>query len=343
VIGSGGLAGFLLALFIQAVQLGVSQGIGVWDSIVKMIDHAGTRLHTDADKFSNIAWADGIDAWVKAADASVFEVLNIYWNGVAVDFSTLFGRQYSYILNYKDIVLIFAIFNVVEFILCRYSTNIRANRKKIISLTIATWTAFFAPISWYVLAKVHSYIHGHLNQVLWHIPFTLLGFLLVGVVIADLWGELKGKYGKSPDVLLAIGVTIVAVVILSTSYVSSSNFDTQLDAKLANASKIIAGERFDVYLSGDELIYLKSSCSKSDTKEYFFLHYYPYDKSALPENRKQPDFLNMDFSWETYSVDIPLFSKYSGFCHLSRELPDFAIKVLGTGQLVYRKYGNTEI
>lgn len=33
--------------------------------------------------------------------------------------------------------------------------------------------AFAAPVSWFVLAKGHSYIHTHLNYVLWYVPFVM--------------------------------------------------------------------------------------------------------------------------------------------------------------------------
>jgi hypothetical protein len=32
-------------------------------------------------------------------------------------------------------------------------------------------TAFVAPLSWYFVAKAHSYIHYHINYVLWYLPF----------------------------------------------------------------------------------------------------------------------------------------------------------------------------
>ena len=38
----------------------------------------------------------------------------------------------------------------------------------------SSWVAFLAPLSWYILAKGHSYFHTPINYILWNIPFTFL-------------------------------------------------------------------------------------------------------------------------------------------------------------------------
>ncbi len=45
-------------------------------------------------------------------------------------------------------------------------------------LSAAIFVAFSAALSWYVLAKGHSYIHTHMNYVLWYLPFIPLSMLL---------------------------------------------------------------------------------------------------------------------------------------------------------------------
>lgn len=42
------------------------------------------------------------------------------------------------------------------------------------ALLIAAWVACLSPLSWFILAPQHSYIHRHICMVLWHLPVTLL-------------------------------------------------------------------------------------------------------------------------------------------------------------------------
>ena len=51
------------------------------------------------------------------------------------------------------------------------------------ALIITTWFSILAPLSWFVLAKSHSYIHTDINIILWHLPFMIFGFALLGYVL----------------------------------------------------------------------------------------------------------------------------------------------------------------
>jgi peptidoglycan/LPS O-acetylase OafA/YrhL len=48
------------------------------------------------------------------------------------------------------------------------------------ALVVTTWLSLLAPLSWLVVFKAHSQDHTHMNFVVWQMPFTLLGFALVG-------------------------------------------------------------------------------------------------------------------------------------------------------------------
>lgn len=51
---------------------------------------------------------------------------------------------------------------------------------KLANLVIITWLSALAPLSWLVIFKAHSYLHYHLNFIIWQMPFTLLGFAMCG-------------------------------------------------------------------------------------------------------------------------------------------------------------------
>ena len=89
---------------------------------------------------------------------------------------------------------------------------------------------------------------------------------------------------------------------------------------------LIIRSDFDVYLDGDTLTYLKAPCAESDTRGRFFLSVHPVDVSDLPEARRElgHDGLNFDFS--------PDGIIFANKCMIRRELPDYPILKIETGQ-----------
>ena len=85
---------------------------------------------------------------------------------------------------------------------------------------------------------------------------------------------------------------------------------------------------FDVYLRGDGLAYLKEPCATGDTDARFFLHIFPVDSADLPADGRESGFANLDFQFADHGA-------YAGDkCVVERELPDYAIERIHTGQFV---------
>ena len=85
---------------------------------------------------------------------------------------------------------------------------------------------------------------------------------------------------------------------------------------------------FDVYMSGGGLAYLKENCAAGDADARFFLHIIPVDPADLPANRREHGFDNRDFQFADHGA-------YAGYsCVAERELPDYAIERIRTGQFV---------
>ncbi len=84
---------------------------------------------------------------------------------------------------------------------------------------------------------------------------------------------------------------------------------------------------WDVYLVGNSLIYKKEPCARADTEVKFFLHLTPADVNDLPNHRKQYGFDNLDFAFRDHRPSIK-----GEVCLVRRDLPDYAIAALRTGQ-----------
>ena len=93
-------------------------------------------------------------------------------------------------------------------------------------------------------------------------------------------------------------------------------------------SRPIIRSDWDVYLVEDRLTYVKDQCSPEDAEPMFFLHLDPVDMNNLPDHRKQYGFDNLDFASTVYGFIE------GGVCVASRELPDYAIAAIRTGQFV---------
>ena len=90
---------------------------------------------------------------------------------------------------------------------------------------------------------------------------------------------------------------------------------------------------FDVYLREDMLIYFKEPCGAEDVQETFFVHVVPADENDLPTHRQRYGFDNLDFGFYNYmSLDKG--------CVTLRELPDYAITRIHTGQYLVREDGS---
>ncbi len=105
-------------------------------------------------------------------------------------------------------------------------------------------------------------------------------------------------------------------------------------ARLLGDSLPIIRSDWDVYLVEDSLIYAKDQCSPEDTEPMFFLHLDSVDMNDLPSHRKQYGFDNLDFAFRDHGVIK------GGVCAARRELPNYAITAIRTGQFLINEDGS---
>lgn len=108
-------------------------------------------------------------------------------------------------------------------------------------------------------------------------------------------------------------------------YTLLDNFNNSTEKKLLLKGK------FDIYQIKNKLFYIKNQCKKSDTKHRFFLHIYPFDKNNLLKKYQKHGFENMDFTFNTYGVIN------NGLCVARRELPQYKIQKIQTGQYAKKR------
>ena len=168
ITGIYGVFGFLTAFIAHIVQLYFSAG-SFSESLSIILYRAIARTHGEPHDSKNIHFVDSLSS-------SVFSVYKIYLKGMLGETTVLM------------VVFIFA--TIISYTRLKV---MKKNFNSLKALTITLWFSFLAPMSWYTLAKGHSFDHNHLNHVLWNLPFNIFGFTLVGLVFYLLVQELLNK------------------------------------------------------------------------------------------------------------------------------------------------------
>jgi hypothetical protein len=174
-----GILSFFLVLFVHSGVRGKGNiSIGFMDIIQKDVLR---RTYGDA------TYKDTI--YSGSLDSNVFDVVNQYifgWTTNLLQINIPGPLGLSIPGNYI-FILISGVFGIV---LYRFYKKDQVWKKDFVLLL----GALAIPISWFVLAKGHSALHGHINFILWY--FFTLGILLF--VIFDWFAEhLKKKFKSS--------------------------------------------------------------------------------------------------------------------------------------------------
>ncbi len=145
-------------------------------------------------------------------------------------------------------------------------------------------------------------------------------------------GEAKRTDFYRPHRVLGHWTTIGGAIWVDNSEFAEPGDDwwKTIEVQLSESEPVISSD-YDVYLSGNRLIYVKYSCKHPDTYARFFLHVFPIDKNDLPDQRKQFGFDNLDFSFGAYR------HKGGEKCMVARELPGYDIARIRTGQYISGK------
>lgn len=182
-LGSSALIGFLSALLMHLIQLSISfdslsRGLRSIGSLIAKRTH-GNPLQVHGHYRESLE-SDGFDVFLK------------YWNGKAFNIESSLGT-----VTFGEFIITLMAVSILGLTLTNLKNNLLKYKKINMATTVTLWFSILAPLSWYVLAKGHSFAHGHLNHVLWYVPFLLLGFAYFGFVISLLINVFQDYYMKN--------------------------------------------------------------------------------------------------------------------------------------------------
>ena len=102
--------------------------------------------------------------------------------------SSVFGVLYTYIFGWKEIMFpsvsgnVFPVLLIASSAILFYEVIRKNNETQTYELAILYLLYFVASVSWFVLAKSHSYVHTHMNYAMWYI-----GFIQVATYVVVEW------------------------------------------------------------------------------------------------------------------------------------------------------------
>ena len=97
-------------------------------------------------------------------------------------------------------------------------------------------------------------------------------------------------------------------------------------AQARAAGALVGHAEFEVYLDEGQLIYSREACRPADVAAPFFLHVNPVNEEDLPDERRQYDFDNLDYS---LYKRVMLVGEH---CIMIAPLPEYEIARIRTGQ-----------
>lgn len=266
----------------------------------------------------------------KSLESDIGEVILKYWYGEAFDLKSIFG-QFT-VINFDELIIFFVIITICYILSFWTSISKFGNYKKQSALFIATWVSILAPLSWYILAKGHSYIHITMNHVLWYIPFLPLVFITIGSFIINMIKSKRKFYFSffMAFFLFSVLYTYISDTKVAKYFKHTLNFNTEIALENPNLKDNL---NIQIKMSENKLIYFYNECANVDLSTTYFLHIYPTNNLYLSDSRKKYGFENMDFNWQDFEIKRPnIFSSYRKSCLLVRELPIYPIKSINTGQ-----------
>lgn len=164
----GAIIGIIISILVLLFQLSHlnSQKINGWNYLLETFTR---RSYDKPNKYLD-------PVYNQSMKSSIWEVLKIYFNGNQFVF-----KSHNFNLSISFFQCICVLIIATLFIVLKYNT------KKNIALTITLWVSILAPLSWFVIFKSHSFIHTHMNFIVWYMPFMLFGFVLIGNCVSQLF------------------------------------------------------------------------------------------------------------------------------------------------------------
>lgn len=307
------MAGFVCAMLLHAVLRGngsISAGVkSIWENDV-LRRTLGGNIDKFADVFRDSLLATPLDVLKKY----IFEFSSDIAFGIP-------GKLFPVLLVLSFMVLVFQ--------------TIKSRR--LFSFDNVTFLMLFlTPISWFVLGKAHSYIHTHINFILWYLGFIPFCFYVIAQPIMERvkFAVIQAKIQSLSTRVTAILCLVIAFAVLLCAYRSPvmtekrNNLRELLSAQ-AQGELLYASDHASIYRYNNALYYIVSPSGRFDGM--FFLRTYPLSMVDMPQEQRETGFVQLDFVMDQQTLPIPSWRPSDS--HVAKvELPPYSCVRIDAGQ-----------
>jgi hypothetical protein len=187
ILALSSLLAVLISFVLLCLQIAAVEG-SFQDGVDHIIYSLQKRTHIEP-----VAWKVGdLPAdFAPSLEASTLVVVGKYLVGVYFDASNYlsaspFVAKYVLKIRYIHLLLLFAGVSFALYV-ARQRDGDEMEAHKRLALLYTMWFSLLAPLSWFVIFKAHSYIHTHMNFIVWQMPFTFFGFAACGLLVERFW------------------------------------------------------------------------------------------------------------------------------------------------------------
>jgi hypothetical protein len=187
----GSFLAVLLSLMILSLQIASVKG-NLSDGVEHIADSLGKRTHGDPRELPEFPYKSA------SLNASTIGVTVTYLEGTFLDVnnylttSNPFVSRFLFRIRYMYLIVLFFVMTTLV-VYYRSDNTSTEQRQRDVALVLTTWFSILAPLSWFVIFKAHSYVHTHMNHLLWQMPFTLFGFAVCGLAVKGAFSDVGRK------------------------------------------------------------------------------------------------------------------------------------------------------
>jgi hypothetical protein len=153
------------------------------------------------------------------------------------------------------------------------------DRRKLHILSLAFLASIPAPLSWFVLAKGHSFVHPPINFILWYVPTFPLGGAVAGVALAQaIENGWKWRAAEAARRAITIGIPSLIVLIIAAIWLADRRIQTEGTWVLSVHSKampLFESEDLGIeFRMTDQWFTVQYDCRVAASSTGFFIHAY---------------------------------------------------------------------
>ena len=246
-VGLAGLAGFALAMLLHGARF----------SFAMIIQRALDRTTVDA--------ASPETGLILGQFASVASVLRTYFG----------ANDYTQIRNFGLAFGLIGVIAMLAFFEAKYTWFLGEDRRRLRSLAIAYLASFVAPLSWFILAKGHAFVHTFIDFIIWYLPTMPIGGALAGLAISELVANRKQWTVSLRRSLVTLSAPASVAALLALVAILDRNVDSKgawVVAAHARATPVFADKDIGVdFRLGDNWFTLEYVCTRISPADTFVI------------------------------------------------------------------------